>query len=333
MTFTLPPPKQAVTPASAIPRPRIDPAFKYSAGFEGVPDNLDLQINRALTSTSSASTILQAYPDLIHSEYSAPGLNEGDPAVALAVFESTNSIAEDRPVLYYVHGGGQVSGNRYFGVDQAIALFGNIDAVYVSVEYRLAPEHRAPSAAYDCYAGLVYLAENADKLRIDPKKIVVYGLSGGASPAAAACIIARNRKFPSIKAQMLSIPMLDDRNDTLSAKQFHWGVVWTQGMNGEAWDHVLGPDHSGDATQLQSPARATDLSCVAPAFIDVGECDVFRDEAVAYASQIWKSGGSAELHVWPGSYHGACQLEAHVPVARAAIEAQKSYIKSLFGSV
>lgn len=333
MTLSLPPPKQAVPPASAISRPPIDPAFRYSAGFEGVPDNLDLQINRALTSTPSASTILQAYPDFVHSEYNAPGHNEGNPSVMLAVFESKDSTAKDRPVLYYVHGGGQVSGNRFFGVDQAISLFGNMDAVFVSVEYRLAPEHRAPSAAHDCYAGLVYLADNADKLRIDPKKIVVYGLSGGAGPAAAACIIARDRKYPSIKAQMLSIPMLDDRSDTLSAKQFHWGVVWTQGMNDEAWNHVLGLDHGRDVTELQAPARATDLSGIAPAFIDVGECDVFRDEAVAYAAQIWNSGGSAELHVWPGLYHGACQLEVDVPVARAAIEAQKSYTQRLFGSV
>lgn len=200
MTITLPPPKQAVPPASAIPQPPIDPAFRYSAGFEGVPDNLDVQINRALTSTSSVSTILEAYPDLAHNEYNAPGLNEGDLSVVLAVFESKISIAKGRPVLYYVHGGGQVSGNRYFGVDQAIALFGNIDAVYVSAKYRLVPEHRAPSAGYDCYAGLVYLADNADKLGIDPTRIVVYGLSGGASPAAAACIIARDRKFPSIRA-------------------------------------------------------------------------------------------------------------------------------------
>lgn len=99
---------------------------------------------------------------------------------------------------------------------------------------------------------------------------------------------------------MLSITMLDDGNNSISAKQFDWGVVWTQRMNGEAWNHVLGPGHGGNVSELQSPARATDLSGVAPAFIDVGECDVFRDEAVAYASQIWKSGSSAELHVWPG---------------------------------
>lgn len=131
---------------------------------------------------------------------------------------------------------------------------------------------------------------------------------------------------------MLSITMLDDGNNSISAKQFDWGVIWTQRMNGEAWNHVLGPGHGGNVSELQSPARATDLSGVAPAFIDVGECDVFRDEAVAYASQIWKSGSSAELHVWPGSYHGAPQLEADVPVARAATEAQKNYIQKLFGS-
>jgi hypothetical protein len=100
MTVKLPPPRQAAPPASAIPQPPIDPAFRYSAGFEGIPDNkLDLEINRAGASTSSVSTILQAYPDLVHTEHSAQGLNEGDPSVVLAVFESKDSSEKHRPVF------------------------------------------------------------------------------------------------------------------------------------------------------------------------------------------------------------------------------------------
>lgn len=84
------------------------------------------------------------------------------------------------------------------------------DLVFASIEYRLAPEHRAPSGAYDCYAATVYLADNATELGIDASKIVLYAISGGAGPAAATCIIARDRQYPAIRAQMLIIPMLDD---------------------------------------------------------------------------------------------------------------------------
>jgi acetyl esterase/lipase len=86
------------------------------------------------------------------------------------------------------------------------------DVVIASVEYRLAPAHRAPAAAYDCYAALVYLADHSSELGIDASRILVYGTSGGAAPAAATCILARDRQYPPIRAQVLSIPMIDDRD-------------------------------------------------------------------------------------------------------------------------
>jgi acetyl esterase/lipase len=199
------------------------------------------------------------------------------------------------------------------------------DLLFASVEYRLALEHRAPTAALDCYAAAVYLAEHATELGIDVSKIVIYGISGGAAPAAATCILARDRQYPPIRAQMLSMPMLDDRDIFPSVKQFVSGTNWMARKNHEAWNMVLGPDR-GEPTDIQVPARVTDLSNLPPAFIDVGECDVLQDSAVAYASQLWSHGTSCELHVWPGMYHAGYVLEPEVPVSKAAAIAQKNWL-------
>lgn len=96
---------------------------------------------------------------------------------------------------------------------------------------------------------------------------------------------------------------------------------------------VLGQDRGQpDVDEVRSPGRAVDLSNLPPAFIDLGECEVFRDSAVAFASQIWISGGSAELHVFPGLYHGGALFEPHVPVSKAALAAQRDFIQRMFSA-
>lgn len=209
-----------------------------------------------------------------------------------------------------------------------IPSFENV--ILASVEYRLAPAHRAPAAAYDCYAAAVYLADHATELGIDTSKILVYGTSGGAGPAAATCILARDRQHPPILTQVLSIPMIDDRDHYFSHKQFDPGTVWHEQMNQQAWDMVLGPDRSAP-NGIEVPGRVEDSSNLPPTLINVGACEVFRDSAVALASRIWSQGGACELHVWPGLYHAGFALEPDVPVGRAAVAAERSYIERALG--
>ena len=312
--------------------PPFDPALQYAIGFPGASNKLDLDSSRQNLSESNAAAVIATHPHLVHTEYKIPALSDLDSNnITLSIFESKDSTSRNRVALYYVHGGGQITGNRFFGLDDPIKYFGDIDAVFVSVEYRLAPEHQAPAGAYDSYAGLVYIADHSADLGIDPSKILLYGFSGGAAPALGSAILSRNRKHPPIHAQILSAPMLDDCVDTVSAKQFAVGSMWSAEHNCMAWDMVLGPDRGMPGVdELRAPSRASDLSGLPPTFIDVGECEVFRDEAVAFASKIWKSGGTAELHVWPGLYHGAFLCEPDVPVSKAAADAQKTYIKRVF---
>jgi acetyl esterase/lipase len=195
---------------------------------------------------------------------------------------------------------------------------------------------------------------SAEELGIDRERIMVVGVSGGA-PIAAGCAMRAAQDHlkagkgksegegdsecpPRLCGQLLSTPMLDDRVDTFSSKQYMSdGGPWTAETNRMAWDCVLGPEHrdsdSNSVSPLIAPARATaaDLAgmapALAPAFIDVGAAEVFRDEAVAYASVLWETGVSAELHVWPGAWHGFDAMVPDAPVSRAAREAKRGWIR------
>jgi acetyl esterase/lipase len=158
------------------------------------------------------------------------------------------------------------------------------------------------------------------RLDVDPERVIVAGGSAGGGLAAAVALLARERGGPALSAQMLLCPMLDDRNDTASSLQMAGVGVWDHQMNGIAWQALLGDAAGGpDVSPYAAPARATDLTGLPPAFIDVGSAETFRDEAVQYAVRLWRSGGRAELHVWPGGFHG---FELSAPAAAVSKDAR-----------
>jgi acetyl esterase/lipase len=133
----------------------------------------------------------------------------------------------------------------------------------------------------------VWVAANAAELNVDPDRIVVAGPSGGGGLAAAVALLARDRGGPAPAGQMLLAPMLDDRNDTASARQMAGRGVWDRTSNETGWTAQLGAARGGpDVSPYAAPARATDLSGLPPAFIHGGSAETFRDEDVAYASAI-----------------------------------------------
>jgi acetyl esterase/lipase len=116
--------------------------------------------------------------------------------------------------------------------------------------------------------------------------------------------------------------MLDDRNDTMSSLQMTGLGVWDHAANNLGWTALLGAAAGGpDVSPYAAPARASDLSGLPPAYIDVGSAETFRDEDVAYATRVWQAGGIAELHVWPGGFHGFAIMVPDAAISRAAIGA------------
>ena len=153
----------------------------------------------------------------------------------------------------------------------------------MSVEYRLAPDHPDPAPVEDCYAGLVWMAKNADDLGIDPERLLIAGVSGGGGLAAGTALLARDRAFPELSHQILICPMLDDRFETHSSRMVDREGVWDRHSNLYAWTSVLGERRGGpEVSQYAAPARAEDLSRLPRTYIDTGSAEGFRDEILIY---------------------------------------------------
>ena len=252
----------------------------------------------------------------------------GAPDVEITIVRPSAPLDGPAPAVLSIHGGGMVLGTRFFGTPELIDLAERHGVVGVAVEYRLAPEHPGPAQAGDCYAALVWMAAHADELGIDPARIIASGQSAGGGLSAAVSLIARDRRGPHLAGQLLGCPMLDDRNETASARQYDGIGAWDRNNNDTAWDAIAGSDRFTDrVSPYTAPARATDLTGLPPAFIEVGAAETFRDEAVAYASRIWAVGGQAELHVWAGGYHGFHGFSPEATVSRAANEARESWLR------
>lgn len=237
------------------------------------------------------------------------------------------------PVLYYTHGGGMIIGHVRAICDEILDWATEFGATLVSVDYRLAPESPHPGPVEDCYAGLTWVAGHADDLAIDIDRIAIVGESAGGGLAAATTLLARDRGGPRLAAQILLGPMLDDRNDTPSAIQGEGRGVWDRAANEIGWRALLG-DSRGAAgvSPYAAPARATDLSGLPTTFIDVGSAETFRDEAVAYASAIWRAGGQAELHVFAGGFHSYDLLAPQAVISQDTRQARVQWLRRVFGS-
>jgi acetyl esterase/lipase len=256
----------------------------------------------------------------------------GAPEVSLLICRPAGA-AMPTAAMYYIHGGGMIVGDNRFGVPVMMDWAEELHLAVVSVEYRLAPETPHPGPVEDCYAGLSWMAEHAGELGIDLDRIVIVGASAGGGLAAAVALMARDRGGPALAGQMLMCPMLDDRNDTPSARQMAGLGIWDHKSNQTGWTALLGAAAGGtDVSPYAAPARAGDVSGLPPAFIDVGSAETFRDEDVAYASRIWQAGGVAELHVWPGGFHGFAYFAPQAAVSQAATAAQLNWLRRLLSS-
>ena len=159
---------------------------------------------------------------------------------------------------------------------------------------------------------------------------MLVGGSAGGGLAAAVALLARDRGGPALAGQLLMCPMLDDRNDTPSARQMADLPMWNRKANEVGWTALLGSARGGpDVSPYAAPARAEDLSGLPPTFIDVGSTDTFRDEDVDYAERIWLAGGVAELHVWPGGFHGFGGIAPNAGIPKAAVAARVDWLRRL----
>jgi acetyl esterase/lipase len=232
--------------------------------------------------------------------------------------------------IYHTHGGGMMAGSRRTGMDRTLELASEFGLAVVSVEYRLAPEHPAPAAVEDCYAGYVWTLAHAHELGIDQGRIIVLGVSAGGGLAAGTVLLALERDGPSPLGQMLIAPMMDDRNMSLSSIQMAGRGTWDQVSNATGWRAALAAAQGGeDVARSVAPSRATDLLGLPPTYIDVGSAETFRDEAIDFAAKIWAGGGVAELHVMQGGFHGFDFLVPRARISESVGASRRNWLRRL----
>ena len=208
------------------------------------------------------------------------------------------------PAVLYIHSGGFVFGSIEAEHTHAAGLALGTDSLVVSVDYRLAPEHRYPAALEDCYAALEWIAAACVELEVNPSRVAVYGTSAGGGLAAAVALLARDRQGPKLAFQMLDVPELDDRLDTPSMSDYCDTPVWNRPNAVISWQHYLGDDRS-DVPAYAAPARAKDLGGLPPAYVATAQFDPLRDEGLAYAGRLAHAGVPTEVHSFPGTFHGS----------------------------
>ncbi len=199
---------------------------------------------------------------------------------------------------------------------------------FLAVDYRLAPENPGTGPVEEVFAALQWLVEHAGKLGVDVGRIAVMGDSAGGGLAAGAAILARDRGVP-LARQILIYPMLDDRPKTIHPDIAQVSVV-SEDFLATCWGALLDGFHeSEDELALAAPARQKDLSRLAPAYIEVGDLDLFRREDITYALRLSEAGVPAELHVHPGVPHGFDLIAPAAQVTRRAWEDRCRVLRSL----
>lgn len=256
----------------------------------------------------------------------------GAPDIEVTIFRPAGSETSTLAGFVNIHGGGMIVGHRSWETARVVDIVAEHGVVAVNVEYRLAPEDPYPAGVEDCYAAFVWTHAHATELGIDPARIVVGGGSAGGGLTAAVALLARDRRGPVMAGQLLLCPMIDNTNTTVASRQYDGIGTWQRDMNLLAWSCVLGEElaFSVEAPAYAAPSRATDVSGLPPAYIEVGEAEMFRDEDTEYALRIWATGGQAELHVWGGGAHGFDMYMPDAEITRAALAARASWLRRIW---
>lgn len=272
--------------------------------------NFDMRDPAAAREAMRAASALSGESDAsgVHIEdVRVPGTGQ-DPEVLLRVYRPEDRSSD--AVVYDVHGGGFIMGDIETDHGRNIELSRSLGVVFVSVEYRLAPEVKFPGPLDDVYAALIWIAENAERLGVNRDRIVLHGLSVGATLCAALTLLVRDKGGPSVAFQFLMTPGVDDSFSSASSRQFVDTPIWNRPAAIAGWDAYLGEGVPGTegVSQYAAPARAVDLSGLPPAYISVMQFDPLRDEGIAYAMRLLEAGVSVELHAFPGTFHGSAMI-------------------------
>jgi acetyl esterase len=232
------------------------------------------------------------------------------------------------PALVFFHGGGWVIGDleSHDVVCRKLAIAGAL--IVISVDYRLAPEHKFPAAADDAIAATQWIAAHARDLGIDAARLSVGGDSAGGNLTAVVALAARDAGGPALAGQVLIYPATDFAMSHGSHREPETSVLLTHSVIRWFRDHYL--NGAADIHDWRaSPARAQDLSGLPPAYVLTAGADPLRDEGDDYAERLKQAGVPVTYKHYPGQFHGFFTMGKLLPQANVAADEIGAWLKTL----
>jgi len=234
---------------------------------------------------------------------------------------------ETLPALMFFHGGGFVICNLDTHDRLCRSIAKASGCAVISVDYRLAPEHKYPAAVDDAFAATQDVAEHGAEFGIDPSWIAVGGDSAGGNLAAVVSLLARDRGGPKLKFQLLIYPLVDFNDQSPSMQQFGQGDHFLS-MEGMDWfKKSYLPSAEAAREPSASPINATDFRGLPPAMVITAECDPLRDQGEAYARKLEAAGVPVELKRYAGMIHPFLSLAGIITAGKTAIADAAAAVK------
>jgi len=245
-------------------------------------------------------------------------------ALPARLYAPSNAVL---PVLLFFHGGGFTVGSIATHDILCRVLSEKSGCAVVSLDYRLAPEHKFPTASDDAWDAFEHLAKNGEKWGLDGKRLAVGGDSAGGTLAAVCAVLARDAGIP-LALQMLFYPGTAAHQDTPSHKKYAEGPLLGEALISYFFDLYVNSSADRDDWRF-APLNAEDVEGVAPAWIGLAEYDPVVDEGIAYADKLRAAGVPVDLEIYRGVIHEFVKmgraipeaLQAHADAARALKEA------------
>lgn len=252
------------------------------------------------------------------------------PVTTTSMIDSSAQLRRGRPVVMFFHGGGWVIGSIDSHDALCRQLCNNSQCLVLSVEYRLAPEHKFPAGLEDCYAATQWAAREAHEFGGDAQALFVSGDSAGANLATAVCLMSRDRRGPQISGQVLAYPITDRNFETESYRQNGDGYFLTRGQMEWFWENYLADDADA-ANPYAAPLLAEDLSGLPDAFVLTAEYDPLRDEGLAYANRLQAAGVAVDRVHCEGMIHGFLRRTDTFDRANVAVSEIGLWLRSKTG--
>jgi acetyl esterase len=288
--------------------------------------------------TTDVSTLVPSEFREMIATFMAPG----EPSVLVDHVED-RVIANDVPVriyrpagdgpfgcLLFLHGSGWVIMSVDTHDHEARALCSRGNVVVVSVDYRLAPEHKFPAAVDDCWGALEWVVASAAELGIDPERIAVGGDSAGGNLAAVLARRARDAGGPPIAFQLLVYPVLDARGGHASRIENKDGPGLTNDLMQWFTDQYVRSPEDADDPDV-SPLLAESFAGLPPAFVLTAEYDPLRDEGAEYADRLAAAGVPVTYRLYEGATHGFWQMSRYAPYAQQALDECGDALRAAIG--